>query len=218
MGQIRKLLRRCHPKTLQLMQEHRNADGSLWVPSGGTYERLEIRRALAEAVAAHVVPDGFYPYVSDDFIGQWRRAAWKPDHSTETRPTVEECSLARLRKVRNKEKLKLTRTAKFRLTGKSPPGALMRTVGGSSSPTRTAKLLLTGKSPPGALMRTVGGSSSRSTTVAMVGGDGGDVRTDHPSNKRSDTVDDEETIGSTNALELDPNRNSSVPCNKMRRC
>ena len=104
-GQMRKLLRRCHPKTLQLMQEHRNADGSLWVPSGGTYERLVMRSALVEAVAAHVIPDGFYPYVSDDFIGQWRRAAWKPDHSTETRPTVEECSLARLQKVRNKEKL-----------------------------------------------------------------------------------------------------------------
>ena len=147
------------------MQEHRNADGSLWVPSGGTYERLEMRSALAEAVAAHVVPDGFYPYVSDDFIGQWRRAAWKPDHSTETGPTVEECSLARLQRVRNKEKLKPIRTVKFRLTGKSPPGALMRTVGGSSS----------------------------STTVALVGGDGGDVRTDRPSNTRSDTAGDEET-------------------------
>ena len=94
----------------------------------------------------------------------------------------------------------------------------MRTVGGSSSPTRTAKFRLTGKSPPGALVRTVGGSSSSSTTVALVGGDGGDVRTDHPSNKRSDTADDEETIGSTNALELDLSGNNSVPCKKMRRC
>ena len=39
-GQRNKLYRRCHPKTGGLMQEHRNADGTPWVPSGGGYAVL----------------------------------------------------------------------------------------------------------------------------------------------------------------------------------
>lgn len=33
-GQISNLYRRCHPETLRLMEEHCNADGTQWVPSG----------------------------------------------------------------------------------------------------------------------------------------------------------------------------------------
>ena len=140
-GQLKKLIRRSHPKTLRLMQEHRNADGTLWVPSGGTYERLEQRSAAAKAEKAHVVPEGFYPYVPEAFVGQWRQESCKADGKVETGPMVEECKFPRLQRVRSKGKLKLSLTVNVRLTGKKSPEELCRTVGGSSPSTGPALLV-----------------------------------------------------------------------------
>ena len=58
-GQRQKLLRRCHPKTFEFMRVHRNVDGTLWQPSGGTYTNLGSRTKTSES------PDGFVPYVPE---------------------------------------------------------------------------------------------------------------------------------------------------------
>ena len=47
-GQRLKLQRRCRPKTFGLMLVHRNADGTLWQPSGGTYANLGSRKTASE--------------------------------------------------------------------------------------------------------------------------------------------------------------------------
>ena len=80
-GKRNKLLRRCHPKTGQLVQEHRNDDGSLWIPSDGTYAAMEMRRRLVEAGGQHVGPEGFAPYVPEVFNGNGKNSALQRDEN-----------------------------------------------------------------------------------------------------------------------------------------
>ena len=59
MGQLRKLMRRIHPKTGEAMEEHRNQDGSLWGPGLKLYSNL---RPPSETQPP---PEGFYIYVPE---------------------------------------------------------------------------------------------------------------------------------------------------------
>ena len=102
---------------------------------------LEQRSFTAEAEAAYVAPEGFYQYTPEPFIGKWRQSAWKPDEREGVKPTADECKAARLQRVRNKEKLKPNRTVKVRLTGKNPPGAQWKIIGGNGSSTDTVLMV-----------------------------------------------------------------------------
>ena len=77
----------------------------------------------------HVVPEGFVPYVPEVFNGNGKNSAVQRDENAATGPTVHECNQARLLRIRNKEKLKASRTVRVRVTGKSPPSVSMRTYG-----------------------------------------------------------------------------------------
>ena len=56
-GQLRKLMRRVHPKTGEVMEEHRNKDGSLWEPSLRLYSNLK------PPTNPQPPFEGFYTYV-----------------------------------------------------------------------------------------------------------------------------------------------------------
>ena len=56
-GQLRKLMRRIHPKTGETMEEHRNRDGSLWGPGLKPYSNLK------PLTNPQPMPEGYYEYV-----------------------------------------------------------------------------------------------------------------------------------------------------------
>ena len=59
MGQLRKLIRRVHPKTGEAMEEHRNQDGSLWGPG------LKLYSILRPHSGRQPPTEGFYIYVPE---------------------------------------------------------------------------------------------------------------------------------------------------------
>ena len=128
-------------------------DGTLWVPSGGGYAVLEQKRLKLEADAPQPDPDGFNKYLPETFVGEWRQSNWKPDEKEDARPSAAECTAARRQRVRNKEKLKASREVKVRLTGESPPEALMRIMGDNTASTAGAQ---------GELLQTMGPSATTS--------------------------------------------------------
>ena len=58
-GQLRKLMRRIHPKTGQNMEKHRNQDGTLWGPG------LKLYSNLRPPADPQPMPEGFYEYVPE---------------------------------------------------------------------------------------------------------------------------------------------------------
>ena len=58
-GQLRKLMRRIHPKTGGAMQEHHNPDGSLWGPG------LKLYSNLKPPAVPQPPPEGFYMHVPE---------------------------------------------------------------------------------------------------------------------------------------------------------
>lgn len=76
-----------------------------------------------------MAPEGFYQYVPEAFVGEWRQSTWRPDERESAKPTVEQCNAARFQRVWNKEKISASRTVQIRLTGQNPPGALWKVIG-----------------------------------------------------------------------------------------
>ena len=121
-GQRLKLLRRCHPKTLEYMRVHRNADGTLWQPTGGSYTNLCSTAEHEEA------PVGFIPYVPEEFTGHWRTSVLAARNEDEVGPTV-----PRKLHVITRDKLKPAKATHFRLRHKSPAARLLQSQAGYKS-------------------------------------------------------------------------------------
>ena len=67
-GQLRRLMRRCHPKTGELMQPHCNSDGTVWMRGSGIYTNLPSSRTGGDDDAdPPVLPEGFYRYEPEAF-------------------------------------------------------------------------------------------------------------------------------------------------------
>ena len=113
-----------HPVKLTLMDQHRNADGTLWLPHGGGCANLATDPAASP-------PD--YRYVPEELpvlhrgIGGFYEL--KGEVPADVKSTAEKDAELRLR-IRNKEKLKAksTRQIHIRLRVKSSPGCLAKTV------------------------------------------------------------------------------------------
>ena len=117
------LARTKHPIHLTLMEQHLNADGSLWIPSGGSYANLRTDPAAER-------PEGFYQYVPEEFpplrrgigvFSEWHESSLGESRSMrKTGPDL-------LQRIRNKEKLK-PKVIRVRLSKKSPADDLLRVV------------------------------------------------------------------------------------------
>ena len=114
-------MRRCHPKTLNLMQPHLNADGSIWIPRGGAYANLASQDRDEDGTpTAPSMPDAFYPYVHEVF---------PPAVSLAGRP-VAELSVETHQRDRDKAKLKPRETVHVSLRMKHPAACLVRDTSG----------------------------------------------------------------------------------------
>ena len=119
-------MRRKHPVRLTFMEEHRNADGTLWMPQGSGYANLAVD---AEAPP----PEGFYrhqpkevPLLHRGIVGHHVQ---KDFAGGNTKSTTEKEAELRMR-IRNKEKLKAKATTQVhvRLRTKSSLRRLTKVV------------------------------------------------------------------------------------------